>query len=238
MILGFRVALRHRNVRKFVRSVRARTEKARERGLSMRETRVEKPSKSPRASAIELQQVRSLLREVDKTNARKKYDDSEKSLIKALTLDPHSLEARAALAKLYLLTDRNAKAEALYRGLLQDAEEVSFYANLGLACYKQRKFDDSRLAYRSAMELDPRSPERVAALGRACMACKKLTEAADLLEKASERMARDTDLLRMLAQCYERLGHTKEAADAYVRIHRLQPYDEAVKQKISELASV
>lgn len=237
-ILGVRVALKNRNVRKFVRGVSRRTEKARERGLTMRETRIEKPKKNPRASAVDMQKLRSLLREVEKVGARKKYDEVERLLIQALTISPESIEARAELAKLYLVMDRDAKAEALYRELLADSNDVSFHSNLALSCYKQGKYEASCVSYQEALNLDPRSPERAAALGRACMAATHYKEAVDLFEKAAERLSRDTELLMMLGESYEKMGDLKGAEDAYYRIHRLQPYNEAIKQKLSTLAGV
>jgi Flp pilus assembly protein TadD len=237
-ILGARVAFKNRNVRKFVRGISKRSEKAKERGLTMKETRIDKPHKNPRVSAIEMQKVRTLLREAEKSTARRKYDETEKLLIQALTLSPESVEVRAELAKLYLTMERDPKAEALYRELLLDADEVSFHANLGLACYKQGKFEHACVSYQEALNRDPKSPERAAALGRCCMAAKRFLEAADLLEKASERLSRDTEILHMIGECYEQLGDLRSAEDAYMRIHRLQPYDEAVKQKLNALAGV
>ncbi len=237
-MLGIRVALRNRNVRKFVRGIRQRTDSARERGFMFEETQVEKPRRNSRTSAVEMQQVRSLLREAEKTSTRRRFDDTEKILIQALTIKPGYINARAQLAKLYLLTDRDAKAEALYREILQDANDVSFHANLGLACYKQGKFEESYSAYQGALSLDPKNPERFAALGRACIAAKKLPEAAELLERATERLSRDTELLHMLAECYERIGNMQLAGETYARIHRLQPYDDAVKKKVASLTGV
>ena len=233
-----RVALRNRNVRKFVRGVKQRTEKAKERGLSMRETRVEKVRLSPRASAIAMQKARSLVREAEKAIARRSYDEAERLLIQVLTADPNSSEGQAHLAKLYIKTDRNAKAEALYRELLVEQTDVSFHANLGLACYKQGKYEEACQAYQEALNLDSKNPERAAALGRACIAAKRFDEAAELLEFATERLARDVALLTILAECYERLGKKGEAQDTYQKIHRLQPYDEAIKEKITALSAV
>jgi len=238
VILGARVALKNRNVRKFVRGISQRSIKAKERGLTMKETQIEKPSKNPRVSAIEMQKVRTLLREAEKTTARRKHDETEKLLIQALTLSANSVEVRAQLAKLYLTMERDAKAEALYRELLIDADEVSFHANLGLACYKQRKYELACVSYQEALNLDPKSPERAAALGRCCMAAGRFEEAADLLEKAAERLSRDTEILHMIGECYEQIGDLGSAEDAYERIHKLQPYDEAIKQKLNALAGV
>lgn len=237
-ILGMRVALRHRSVRRFVRSVKQRSEAAQERGLHFEETPVERPHKNSRASAVELQKLRILLRESETSSARGNFDDTEKLLIQALTVSPASIEARAQLAKLYLQTQREAKAEALYRELIVECDDVSFFANLGLSCYRLAKYEDARSAYAAALERDAKNPERIAALGRASMAAGYFQEAAALMEKASERLARDTELLHVLAECYERLGDALNAQETYRRIHRLQPYDEDVKEKISALAGV
>jgi len=70
LILGGRVLVRHHAVRRFVRSVRQRTDDAEERGaVILEETKVEKPRKSPRISAIEMQQVRTLTRDAEKAMA-------------------------------------------------------------------------------------------------------------------------------------------------------------------------
>lgn len=220
-----------------MRGISQRTEHAYARGMATRETRVEKPTKNPRASAIEMQKLRCLLREAEKVGARKQYDEVERLLIQALTVAPESVEARAELGKLYLLMDRDAKSEALYRELLHDTKDVSFYANLALACYKQGKFEQACVEYQHALDLDPKNPERAFALGRSCIAAKRFLEASKLLEHAAERIARDPELLRMLGECYEQLGDLANAENAYERLHRLQPYDTHIKEKLASLAS-
>lgn len=237
-ILGVRIALKNRNIRKFVHGVKARTEKAKERGLTMRETRVEKPMRQARTSAVSMQKLRSLLREAEKTSSRENYVETERLLIQAITVAPESYEAKAELAKMYLLTNRDSKAEAIYIDLLKEREDISFYANLGLACYRQRKFQCAYAAYSDALRLDQKSPERSAALGRTCMALGEFTEGAELLEKACERMMRDTTVLFLLAECYEGLGDMHSAEDTYKRIHKIQPYDERVKEKLAALTAV
>src|SRR2546429_584284 len=61
VLFGGRALLRTRAVRRFVRSVKQRFQFAEERGASfVEEKKIIRPRKNPRASAIELQQVRSL----------------------------------------------------------------------------------------------------------------------------------------------------------------------------------
>lgn len=237
LLLAARVVLRNRSIRRFVRSVRERFLSVEERGAELVEERiVEKTRKSPRTSAIELQQVRSLLRSAEKVLAQGKIEEAERLFIQALTVNPVAYDVQAELAKLYLTTNRESKAEAMYRELVQHRQDVSFYSNLGLAYYRQAKYVESCHAYQEALNRDPQTPERSAALGRACIAAQRFGEAAALLEKATTRLSRDTELMHLLAECYLQLGNTTAAEETYRRINKLEPYDEVVKAKLLSLS--
>jgi tetratricopeptide (TPR) repeat protein len=231
---GARVMLRQRMVRRFVRSVRQRFDSAEARGVTL----TEKPRKNPRTSAIEMQQVRTLVGNAEKAWKQQKYEEVERLLIQALTIHPHDVDVRAQLGKLYLTTNRENKAEAMYRELLQLRDDVTFHANLGLAYYRQEKFLEACQSYQEALNRDPKNPERSAALGRACIAARRFEEAAALLEKASQFISRDTELLHLLAECYLQLGDREKAEEAYRRIHKLEPYNEEVKAKIASIREV
>jgi tetratricopeptide (TPR) repeat protein len=237
LLLGCRLLLRQRGIRRFVRSIRQRWQSAEDRGaVLLEETRVQKPAKSPRVSAIELQQVRSLARQADKTIAQGKFEEAQRLFIQALTIHPHAHDIRAQLAKLYLTSNLESKAEAMYKELLQHRDEVSFHANLGLAYYRQGKYVDACFAYQEALNRDPKNADRSAALGRACIAARRFEEAAPLLEKACMHLARDTELLHLLAECYVQLGQVDRAEEVYRRINKIEPYDEEVKAKIKSIA--
>lgn len=238
LLLGTRVLLRTRAVRRFVRSVRQRFQSAEERGAAVEEHQVQRPARSPRASAIELQQVRSLVKLAEKELAQNKLEEAERLFIQALTIQPKALDVQAELAKLYLTTGRENKAEAMYKELLQQRDDVSFHANLGLSFYRQGKFIEACQAYQEALNRDSQTPERSCALGRACIAARRFEEAAPLLEKASQRLSRDTELLHLLAECYLQLGQSDKAEEAYRRINRLEPYNQEVKSKLLSLARV
>ena len=238
-LLGLRIAMRQRTIRRFVRSVRQRFESAEARGAVMTDEKpVIKPRKSPRTSAIELQQVRSLVRSAEKSLKQERPEEVERLLIQALTIHPQDADVRAQLAKLYLTTDRENKAEAMYRELLLQRDDVSFHANLGLAYYRQGKFLEACQAYQEALNREPKNAERSAALGRACIAAQRYEEAAPLLEKASQFLSRDTEILHMLAECYLQLGVRDKAEDAYRRINKLEPYNEEVKAKMKAINAV
>lgn len=239
LLLGARVLLRNREVRRFVRSIRQRFRLADERGaMLVEETVIAKPRRNPRTSAIELQQVRSLVRFAEKVLAQNRFEEAERLFIQALTIQPLAFDVHAQLAKLYLTTGRESKAEAMYKELLQHRDDVSFHSNLGLAYYRQGKFVEACYAYQEALNRDPHAPERSAALGRACIAAQRFEEAAPLLEKASIRLFRDTGLLHLLAECYLQLSHADKAEETYRRINKLEPYNEEVKTKLTKLARV
>ncbi len=238
MLFTGRILLKNRSVRRFVRSIKSRFDSAEDRGASFTETRsTEKPRRNPRTSAIELQKVRSLMRSAEKEIALQNHAEAEHLLIQALTINPEAMDTQAELAKLYLTTNREAKAEALYKELVNRRKDVTFAANLGLAYYMQGKYVEACYAYQEALNLDPQTPERSAALGRACIAAHRYADAAPLLEKALARLARDTELLHLLAECYIQLGDNAKAEDVYRRINKIEPYNEGVKQKISALAA-
>lgn len=237
LFVGGRILLKQRGIRRFVRSVRQRLESVEERGaVLVEETLIEKPQKDPRTSAIELQQVRTLVRAAEKAMAQEKIEEAERLYIQALTIHPHACDVRAQLAKLYLTSAREPKAEAMYRQLLLEKDDISFHANLGLAYYRQEMYVEACFAYQEALNRDPRNPDRSAALGRACIAAKRFTEAVPLLEKAAQFLPRDIELLHMLAECYMQLSNREKAEEVYRRINKLEPYDQTVKEKLVNLA--
>lgn len=238
VLLGLRLLLRQRTIRRFVRSVQQRFADVEERGAMIVEERViERPRKNPRTSAIEMQQVRTLMRNAEKSIAQQKTEEAERVLIQALTIQPHAHDVRAQLAKLYLTTQRESKAEAMYKELLQHCDDVSFHANLGLSYYRQGKYVEACYAYQEALNRDAKNPDRSAALGRACIAAQRFEEAAPLLEKASAFLSRDTQLLHLLAECYLQLNQREKAEETYRRINRLEPYNEEVKNKLRAVAA-
>jgi len=238
VIVGGRTALNNRSVRKFVRSVKQRVASAEERGVEfIQESPADKPNTNSRSTAIQLQKVRTLINSAERSEARGKMEEAEGFYIQALTAYPDAHEAHAQLAKLYLNMGRDQKAEAMYRELLAKIDDASCYSNLGLAYYRQGKFDRACASYQKALERDPQNHKRMAAFGRALFASERFGEAMEYLEKATARLSRDTELLRLLAESCEKSGDAGKALEVYIKINKLEPYDEATKEKITMLHS-
>ena len=238
-IVLLRAVLRSRNARRIVHSVRAGFLAAEKRNAKwLPDTPLSREQKSPRTRAIELQEVRTLLRLAEKSLAKLDAKGAERALIQALTIQPTAKDAKVQLAKVYLLCNKEPKAEALYHELLKEHEEPALYANLGLACYKQEKYVEACQAYQKALNLDPKNADRCEDLGKACIAAHRFEEATPLLEKASAASPRNMDLLHLLARCFIQIGDEERAGETYRRINKLDPRDEDVKTKLKEMATV
>jgi len=229
--------LRQHIVRRFVRGIRKPFQSLQARSSHLlEETRMHKPLHLLRVSTAAFQQVRTLMRTAERLQAYGREEEAERTLIQALTIQPQTSAVQEQLAKLYLLTNRDQKAEAMYRELLHHSDDPAHYAALGLAEYRQGKYRESCLSYQEALKRDTKNPERFAALGRACVAAQCFTEAIPYIEKATLACSRDTELLHLLAECYLRTGDAEKAEEAYRRIHRVEPYNEEVKEKLLSLA--
>ena len=229
--------LKNRSVRKFVRDIEKRIKSAEDKKVELNEgAPAKKPIQTGRITSVQLQKSRSFFHGAERALARGKTEEAEGLFIQALTVNPHANEIRAQLAKLYLTLGRDQKAEAMYKEVLQYCEDTSCYSNLGLAYYRQQKFALACEAYAAALERDQANPERLAALGRALFANNRFMEAAENLEKATARLSRNTELLRILAESYMQMGDTPSAEETYKKINKLEPYDEEVKEKLSALA--
>lgn len=237
MALGTQIIWRNRAVRSFVRSMQHRSVQAQERGVSLQESEVERPEIRPRFTSQEMQELRSILRDVDNAIRKDELQVAERLYIQALTIRPDAYDIQAELAKLYLKTNREPKAEALYREILQYSDDPACFANLGLAYYQQRKFDLAYEAYGEAFKKDPQNPERSFNYGRACIAAGKPEEATEHLEKAAIRLWRNTELLTILADCYENLGRHDDLLITYRKINRLEPYNRDVRARIEVLSA-
>jgi len=108
----------------------------------------------------------SLVRKAEIGLKRGTLKESEQLLIKALALDPSSVEAHNKLGLIYLQQGLFGKAESLYRKLtLTLSDEPAYFGNLGMALYSQGKLVEAKDSYKKAMELDATRPGRVGCVG-------------------------------------------------------------------------
>lgn len=228
--------LRKRAVRSFVKGVQTRTVHAKQKGVPESVTAKQR-ALGTRFSSKEMQDLRGIVRLVDQAKRKDQWQEVERLYIKALTIRPDAYDMQAELAKLYLHTGRQQKAEALYREILEQSDDATCFSNLGLAYYKQQKFDLSCEAYFEAYKRCQQDAHSAYNLGRALVAAEQYAPAIEYLEKAAIKLWRELDLLHMLTTCYEQLGLQAELLQTYKRINRIEPYNREVRSKIEVLSA-
>lgn len=229
--------LRKRAVKNFVKSVQIRSASAQKKGI-LDSYEVGPHKSNPRFSSKEMQDLRGIVRLVDQAMRKENWQEAERLYIQALTIRPDAHDMQAELAKLYLNTGRQQKAEALYREILENSDDPACFSNLGLAYYKQNKFGLACDAYSEAYKRSQQDPAGALNLGRALVAAGEYGPAIEYLEKAAVKFWRDIDVLEMLVTCYEQLNMQLELLDAYKRINKIQPYNREIRSKIEVLSAV
>jgi tetratricopeptide (TPR) repeat protein len=230
-IMLTRERIRRHNVRRIVRRmgkrVQVQPDTHEENGFTS--------ARSARAAAMELHRARTLLRSAEREMYKGDYDKAEHHLVQAITSAPQEVDAQVQLGLLYIKTGRGQKAQAVLEPLAEQSGSATVFAHLAQAYKLQAREKDACGCFRKALDLDPRSASRQADLGTALAAMQADDEATPLLELALKQLPRRMDLLRILAQCYERMNNENGLKDAYQRINRLDPRDAEVREKLQEL---
>ncbi|MCC7196950.1 tetratricopeptide repeat protein [Candidatus Peregrinibacteria bacterium] len=169
----------------------------------------------------------SLVRKAEIGLKRGALKESEQLLIKALALDPSSVEAHNKLGLIYLQQGMFGKAESIYRKLtLTLSHEPAYFGNLGMALYSQGKLDDAKVFYKKALEIDATRPGRFFSLGRIFTELNEVEEAIAHLKKAVEMDPRNLDYLLTLAQLYVDKNLPVEAKQLLGEILLISPDNE------------
>lgn len=96
-----------------------------------------------------------LYKKVELEIKRNHLQEAEKLLIQVIALNPAYIEAYAQLGKIYLVQNQFGKAELIYRKLIVSIQDdPSYFSNLGLALYQQKKLEEAKTFYQTAISLD------------------------------------------------------------------------------------
>lgn len=90
----------------------------------------------------------------------KLYDAAEATVQQMLTIDPEGEPGRFQAGIIYLATKNYVAAEAQYRFLLtQNPNDSYIFNNLGIALYRQKKFEPALEFHTKALQADPQNEE-------------------------------------------------------------------------------
>ncbi len=158
-----------------------------------------------------------LLADLEYENGR--IDDARCHFEEILQLAPGNLWVTARLAVMEMLFGDLARAEALYRELLEVAPLRPYFTNLGLIHFLRGRYSEAVSAYRQALEIDPEHivvrlnlADAELARGNAAAAQDLYRRVLQRLETAGSSTARPVDLMNK-AQCLAHLGRPREAVE-------------------------
>jgi TolB-like protein/Flp pilus assembly protein TadD len=151
------------------------------------------------------------------------WEQARESFSRAIELDPDYALAYAGLADcfsfLYMYAESSAtnrlQAETNSRLALQLAPDVAqVHASRGLALSHSKQHENAEMAFKKAIELDPKQFDAYYFYGRDAFTQGDLEKAAGLFEQAAVVRPDDYQALALLAQVYRALGMEKERTEA------------------------
>jgi tetratricopeptide (TPR) repeat protein len=148
-------------------------------------------------------------------------------------LKPASAEVRKSLSeadKLFLKGNKlygegtYAEAAAAYEQAIKlDPGSWHYYLNLGLACKKLERLEDSLAAFKKAVELNPASPSANKEIGEALAKAGNLAEAKPYYEKVVGLSPDDADAHYNYGLCLVGTGEPETALAQFLKTVELKP---------------
>ena len=160
---------------------------------------------------------------------RRTRDDIESArqmFIKAIEIDPEYAPAYAGLADTYTefwrnyeSTDENLQQadQASLKAVEMDPDLAEARAARGYALGQQRKYDEARQEFETAIGLNPKLFEAYYYYGTVAFAQGELKRAGEMFEMATQVAPDDIRALQLLPQIYRSLGREDEVREASER---------------------
>lgn len=156
---------------------------------------------------------------------KNKFADSERSLLKAIELDPQLFAAHIDLADQQLLVHNNVpKAIEAYRAAVAlDPNHAGAHYGLGVAQNRAGKHTDAENAWRLAAKLDSKNPLPMYALGSMLMNQRKLDGALDAFARALQAEPRHVESLLARGQIFAARGDSSAALNEFNAVLAIVP---------------
>ncbi|NIA02170.1 MAG: DUF2225 domain-containing protein [Nitrospirae bacterium] len=191
--------------------------------------------KAKKLSKSESEEVEELNEKAESALKVGKEDEAIKYFVQALALDELHVETQHKLAMLYMKKEMFSAAAALFKSLGDITKEAVHYSHQGLALYKQNLFEEAKVAYQKAVDLDPSRPQRFVSLAQVYRSLGQINNAVVALGKAVDMDRENSELLFLLIDLQAELGNHNEALEIVGKVLELNPNDEEAKSYIKTL---
>lgn len=189
--------------------------------VAVQEKEDEEEVKKVRISKENREKVEALCKRGESMIQAGKDEEAIKCFVQALTIDSVHLETQQKLALLYLQKQLYSAAAALFQQLAQLTNDPVHYSHLGLALYQQSDFENAKVAYQTAVDLDPSRPQRFVSLSQVYKSLGQLSNAIIAVNKAIEIDQQNIEFLYLLSDLQTEAGNyiaAKETAEKLLQI--------------------
>jgi len=152
---------------------------------------------------------------------------AERMYLKAIEIDPSYARAYAGIADCYAVLHyywdprdsvRRQADEASRKALELAPDLAESHSARGLVLLLDKRYDDARKRFETAIRLNPNLFEPVYFYGRTSLSQGNLTRAAECFKRAADLRPEDYQSSNQLAACYVSLGREADAREAYRRV--------------------
>lgn len=187
---------------------------------------------------------------------KQEYTEAEKALGNALKLRPHYGKAFFNLGRVYLEQGLQEKAWENFKKCCTQADldnDLGFNA-YGQASVMVKKYDEAIVAYRKALEINPRNGESIFGLGNAYFLSQKFNEAVQVYEQLVKANPKEGRAWYNLAEsyfnlknyakamtCFEQLPLQQRPPQAFIRMaecYKLMGNKPAAQQLVNQLIAM
>lgn len=210
-------------------------EKARVEAKAAMEAQESEEEKKVRLSREQKSQVESLCKRGEALINSGKDEEAIKCFVQALSINSQHPETQQRLALLYLQKQMYSAAAALFQQLAQQTSDPMHYSHWGLALYQQSDFENAKIAYQTAVELDPSRPQRFISLSQVYKALGQLSNAIIATNKALEIDKKNIEFLYQLADLQAEAGNYLEAKETLKALFETDASNRAAKTLLKEI---
>ena len=180
--------------------------------------------------------INELMKKADQDLMSENYEEAQKTLIQVLSLDENNRKANELIARLYLNSNQDKKAELIYKKLIDLYPFApNYYSNLGHSFYQRRQFKIAARYYERAVNLDRNNPHRYTDLGNIYATKKDFPQALEYYSKAHRLNVRDINLMFLIVDICLQNTDPITAREYLHKILDYEPYNQQAKTLLGEV---
>ncbi|MBI5753926.1 tetratricopeptide repeat protein [Candidatus Peregrinibacteria bacterium] len=191
-----------------------------------------------RLSREQKDEVESLCKRGESLISSGKDEEAVKCFVQALSINAQHPETQQRLALLYLQKQMYSAAAALFQQLAEQTKDPVHYSHWGLTLYQQSDFENAKIAYQTAVDLDPSRPQRFVSLAQVYKALGQLGNAIIAVNKALEIEQENLEFLYLLADLQVEAGNYLAARESLEKLLTLDAGNKAALAMLKEIRRI